>query len=144
MPEIPIGGILILVGALAVCAGAYFAFTLLPSSTDLSGTYVRLVEIYEEFEQLPDEGAERDSFIASASAEVEQLQAPLSESLSASNLPGLELSFTAGALLTLLNLTDETELEEARATFHRQVGASHHALTESGVDTSQLPTIESD
>ena len=143
MPDIPIEGILKVVGVVAVCAAAYFAFTLLPSSMDLTGTYVRLVDIYSEFEDLPAEGSERDDFIAKATAEVERLRTPLSESMSASNLPGLELNFTAGALLVLLNATDETELEEARATFHKQVAASHYALTESGVDTSQFPTIES-
>jgi len=144
MPDIPVEGLLKLVGVVAVCAAAYFAFTLLPSSMDLPETYVRMVEIYNEFEQLPDEGAERKSFIAKVTAEVERLRTPLSESMSASNLPGLELNFTAGALLVLLNVTDKTELEVARANFLKQVAASHFALTDSGVDASQLPTIESE
>jgi hypothetical protein len=142
MPDIPTEGLLKLVGVVALCAAAYFVYTILPSSTDLSGTYVRLVEIYQEHEQLPDDGAERDAFTISAIEEVERLRAPLSETMSASNLAGLELNFTAGALLVVLDTTDEDELEGARASFLKQIAASHDALTDSGVDASLLPTIE--
>jgi|GEM_PF-2721676 hypothetical protein len=142
MPDIPIEGLLKLVGVVALCAAVYFVYTLLPSSGNLPATYARLVEIYKEHEQLPDEGAERDQFVTNAIEEVDRLRAPLNESMSASNLAGLELNFTAGALLVVLDAADEDELDGARTNFLRQVEASHDALTESGVDASELPTID--
>ena len=66
MPDIPIEGLLKLVGVVALCAAVYFVYTLLPSSGNLPATYARLVEIYKEHEQLPDEGAERDQFVTNA------------------------------------------------------------------------------
>ncbi len=138
MPRIPMGPILKLVGLAALCAAGYFVYLNLPNSTDVPTAYVRLIAIYEEYKQLPSAGPDRDQFVETVSAELTDIREPLGFATSRDKVSSLDLNFAAGALLSLINATEEKDIIEGKETFFSEMEACKEDYQSEGGDIAAM------
>lgn len=141
MPDIPIEFLLKVVALIGVCVGGYYVYINLPQSLDVPTTYARLNDIYGEFKQLPPSGPERDEFIEATTTEIEAIRGPLNESATQNNDVVLDLNFAAGALMFLINSTEEDQITDGRDTFVAQMEACRAAFGSQGGDISAMPSV---